>query len=212
VPTRDEIITFDDTPPPPGADPWVVVPKPGKIELAEYNPAWPAHAQDITARLEAALGVLAVRIEHVGSTSVPGLRAKPVIDLDVTVADPANEAQWLPQLEAVGYVLTVREPWWHEHRMLRGGHRPDDGVAPTDGGPVANIHIFGVDSAEPIRNIVFRNWLRADPTDRALYAAAKSAAAAAGGSSQHGMEYNARKQDTIREICRRAFHAAGLLD
>jgi GrpB-like predicted nucleotidyltransferase (UPF0157 family) len=62
----------------------------------------------------------ALRIEHVGSTSVPGLPAKPVIDLDLTVAAPAHEAGWLPQLQAAGFVLTVREPWWHEHRLVRG--------------------------------------------------------------------------------------------
>ena len=206
---RDRIIDFAPAPPP-HTDPWVVKPAIASIDVVEYDSRWPGQAQEATARLQTALGLRALRIEHVGSTSVPGLPAKPIIDLDVTVADPAEEQRWLPLLEAAGFVLTVREPWWHEPRMLRGGRRPDDSVAPTDGGPAANIHVFGPDSPGLMRHLVFRNWLRQSEADRRLYSAAKlDAAAAATGAGEHVADYNARKQAVIRDISARAFRATG---
>ena len=209
MPSREQLLNFANSRPA-GADPWVVRPANAPIGMVEYNSRWPAHAQEIAARLFAALGPRALRIEHVGSTAVPGLPAKPIIDLDLTVADSADEPVWLPQLEAAGFVLTVREPWWHEHRMLRGGRRPDDGIAPTDGGPAANIHVFGPDSPELVRHIVFRNWLRYDAEDRDRYAVAKrEAAAISTGQNEQVMDYNARKQDVIRDIYARALRAAG---
>ena len=210
MPSRDEILSLDEVPPPPGKSPWVVEPVPAPIEIVEYNLRWPTQAQEISEMVSAVLHQRALRIEHVGSTSVPGLAAKPVIDLDLTVADPSDEHGWLPQLRDAGFVLMVREPWWHEHRMLRGGQRVDDGHAPANAGPTTNLHVFGPDSPELIRHIVFRNWLRSDATDRELYAAAKRSAA--GGTAQHVMDYNARKQEAIREIYQRAFKAAGFLD
>ena len=204
-----QITEFSDAPP--SGNPWVVEPLPASIELAEYDPQWPAQAQDIIDRLARRLSMRAIRIDHVGSTSVEGLPAKPIIDLDVTVADPANEELWLGQLQDAGFVLTVREPWWYEHRMLRGGRRSDDRVRPTDGGPAANIHVFGPDSPELIRHLIFRNWLRSNADDRALYTAVKRAAASSHQKLDLIMDYNARKQTVIREIYERAFHAAGLL-
>ena len=139
-------------------------------------------------------------LEHVGSTSVPGLAAKPVIDVDLTVADPADEPAWLPALEAAGFTLVVREPWWHEHRALTG----ED--------PRCNVHVFGPDSPETIRHRLFRNWLIEHPEDLRLYRDAKlSAASAANAAGEHVMDYNARKEPVIRAIYDRAFRAAGLL-
>jgi GrpB-like predicted nucleotidyltransferase (UPF0157 family) len=212
VSTRDEILSFDEAPTPAGASPWVVEPTRAPIELVEYDEAWPARAVEVTARVVAALGTRALRVEHIGSTSVAGLAAKPVIDLDLTVADPEAEAGWLAHLEAAGFVLTVREPWWHGHRMLRGGVRSDDGATPSDGGPAVNLHVFGPDSPELVKHIVFRDWLRASVEDRDLYARTKRAAVAASGGDSTVMEYNARKQTVIREIYARAFAAAGFLD
>jgi len=201
MPTIDEILSFDDSPPPPGASPWVVEPVVAPITLVDYDPSWPAQAAAVAARIAAALGTRALRIEHVGSTSVPGLPAKPVIDLDLTVAAPAHEAGWLPQLQAAGFVLTVREPWWHEHRLVRGA------------APAANVHVFGPDSPETVKHTVFRDWLRSSAADRELYAAAKREAAEA---TTRGrglvMDYNQRKEGVIREIYGRAFRAAGFLD
>jgi GrpB-like predicted nucleotidyltransferase (UPF0157 family) len=210
MPSRSDILSFDVPPTPPGASPWVVEPLRVAIELAEYDPSWPVRAQETIERISAALGQRALRIEHVGSTAVPGLAAKPVIDLDLTVADPSDERHWLPQLQEAGFVLTVREPWWHEHRMLRGGQRADDGHAEGQAGQAVNLHVFGPDSPELVKHVVFRNWLRADATDRELYAATKREAA--NGPSQRVMEYNARKEFVIHEIYERAFRAAGFLD
>jgi GrpB-like predicted nucleotidyltransferase (UPF0157 family) len=210
VPTRDEILRFDEPAVPPGESPWVVPPVPSAIEVVEYDPRWPDAARRIIDRLRRALGTRAVRIEHVGSTAVPGLPAKPVIDLDLTVADPAAEQAWLPQLQAAGFVLTVREPWWHGHRLLRGGragggsHDGDDTELPS------NVHVFGPDSPELVKHVVFRDWLRADAADRDRYAAAKREAA--GGPEQRMTEYNARKEAVVHEVYERAFRAAGFLD
>ncbi len=138
-------------------------------------------------------------MEHVGSTAVPGLMAKPIIDLDLIVADPDREDEYLPALRAVGFVLRVREPWWYRHRMLRSEE------------PLANLHMWGYDSPEPVRHRIFRDWLRLNAHDRSVYAAAKqgalSAATALGEDVNH---YNERKSKTLREVYARAFVAAGL--
>jgi GrpB-like predicted nucleotidyltransferase (UPF0157 family) len=206
VPSRDQILSFHEAPPPPGESPWVVPPVPSAVEVVDYDPDWPAIAEKVVDGLRAALRQRALRIEHVGSTAVPGLAAKPVIDLDLTVADPGDERGWLPQLQEAGYVLTVREPWWHEHRLLRRGS-PDGSRTGAD--PAVNLHVFGPDSPELVKHVVFREWLRADAADRELYAAVKRSAAA--GPDQRVMDYNARKQAAVLDIYERAFTAAGFL-
>lgn len=210
MPTRDEILRFDDAPVPPGESPWVVAPEPSVVEVVEYDPSWPDAAQGIIDRLRSALGTRAVRIEHVGSTAVPGLPAKPVIDLDLTVADPEAEHAWLPQLQAAGFVLTVREPWWHGHRLLHGGRHGEGGGERDGVGLPSNVHVFGPDSPELVKHVVFRDWLRADAADRERYAAAKREAA--GGPEQRMTDYNARKEAVVHEVYQRAFRAAGFLD
>ena len=80
-----------------------------------------------------------LQLEHVGSTSVPGLAAKPVIDIDLTVADPGREQDYVPALGAIGFRLTIREPWWYDHRM------------PAADEPRCNLHVVGFDSPEPLR-------------------------------------------------------------
>jgi len=107
-----------------------------------------------------------VSIEHIGSTAVPGLAAKPVIDIDLVVADSADESSYVPQLETAGYRLIIREPNWHEHRCLKG---PDTNV---------NLHVFSPGSPEITRHLVFRDWLRAHPEDRDLYERTKRSLAA----------------------------------
>ena len=97
-------------------------------------------------------------------------------------------------LEPIGFRLTIREPWWHGHRALV-----------TDK-PRCNLHVFGFDSPEPIKHRIFRDWLRRNPGDRDRYAAAKrQAASEANAAGEHVMQYNARKQQVIREIYHRAF-------
>nr|WP_225983854.1 GrpB family protein [Epidermidibacterium keratini] len=169
------------------------------IVITEYDARWPATFEAVEARIRNALGSKALQIEHVGSTSVPGLAAKPVIDVDVVVADSAHEAAYVPALEDFGFALRVREPQWHEHRMLRGEDPP------------VNLHVFSPDCPEVIRHVMFRDWLREHPDDRASYAEIKRAAAAettsAGGVV---MDYNRRKEAVVREIYDRMFTAHGL--
>jgi GrpB-like predicted nucleotidyltransferase (UPF0157 family) len=202
MPSRAEIVSFDASPPPPGANAWL----PGAvkvtgIEVTDPDPDWPRRYDDLASRIRKALGWRVLQLEHVGSTSVPGLAAKPIIDIDLTVADPDREQDYVPALETTGFRLVIREPWWYGHRAL---------VADV---PRCNVHVFGFDSPEPVRHRIFRDWLRGNPQDRDRYAAAKrQAAAAANAAGEHVMQYNARKQQVVRDIYHRAFVAAGLLE
>ncbi|WP_375003600.1 GrpB family protein [Aeromicrobium sp. CTD01-1L150] len=201
MPTPQEITTFTDAEPPPGVSPWVdgAGPLTG-IEVVDPDPAWPQIYAFLDARIREALGDLVVDLAHVGSTAVPGLAAKPVIDIDLLVEQPAAEGSYVPALCSLGFTLVVREPWWSDHRCLRS----------VD--PMANLHVFGPDSPEPVRHRILRDHLRTSADDRDLYAAAKrDAAARANAEGEHVMQYNARKEPVVREIYSRAFAAAGLL-
>jgi GrpB-like predicted nucleotidyltransferase (UPF0157 family) len=201
MPSRAEIISFDDSPPPPGADAWVAgAARARDITIAEPDPDWPQHYAELAGRIRGALGWRVLQLEHVGSTSVPGLPAKPIIDIDLTVADPGREQDYVPALEAAEFTLVIREPWWYGHRAL------------TAGNPRCYLHVFGFDSPEPVRHRIFRDWLRGNAGDRDSYADIKrQAASEANAQGEHVMQYNARKQQLIREIYMRAFAAAGLL-
>lgn len=129
----------------------------GRVVLVEYDPAWPGLYEREAARIRGALGGVVVGLEHAGSTSVPGLAAKPVVDVVLTVADSADEVSYVPALEAVGYVLVVREPEWFEHRMFKG---PDTNV---------NLHVFTEGEPEVGRMLAFRDRLRGSVADRELY-------------------------------------------
>lgn len=133
----------------------------GTIHLAEYDPSWPELFDRHSERISAALGERALMIEHVGSTSVPGLPAKPTIDILLVVADSANEGSYLPALEAAAYVLRAREPDWHEHRMF-----VDDVPRPDR---TAQIHVLSDGSVEIERVLLFRDRLRTNQADRELY-------------------------------------------
>jgi GrpB-like predicted nucleotidyltransferase (UPF0157 family) len=171
------------------------------IELTDPDPGWPRRYDDLARRIRAALGWRVLQLEHVGSTAVPGLAAKPVIDIDLTVADPGREQDYIPALETIGFQLVIREPWRYGHRAL------------VTGEPRCNLHAFGSGSPEPVRHRIFRDWLRGNPADRDRYAAAKrQAASVANTAGEHVMQYNDRKQQVIREIYHRAFVAAGLLE
>lgn len=197
--TAEEIASFPDDTPPPGASPWVAGGPSPMVAVVDADPAWPTWFDRLDGLVRDALGPRVLQLDHIGSTSVPGLPAKPVIDLDLVVADPDDEERYVPALEAVGFVLWVREPWWDGHRLLRHAD------------PAANLHVFGPDSAGPWRDRVFRDWLRAHDDDRDRYAAVKREASdAAVGAGEHAMQYNARKQEVLRDIARRAFAAAGL--
>jgi GrpB-like predicted nucleotidyltransferase (UPF0157 family) len=195
VPTFAGITRHRD--PDPSENPWVNGPPPPEpVTIVAYDPSWPARFRLLADQICTALGAAVVDIEHVGSTSVPGLAAKDIIDIDLTVDDPRAEAVYLPALTGLGYVLTVRERTFHEHRCLRM----------TD--PRVNLHVFGPDCPETIRHRMFRDWLHEHPDDRERYEATKYSAVPGGGNV---MDYNRRKQAVIREIYDRLFRAAGML-
>ncbi len=137
----------------------------GRILIVNYDPQWPELFAREADRIRAVLGDRALRIEHTGSTSVPGLAAKPVIDMLLVVTDSANEDAYVRNLQAAGYVLRIRESNWYEHRMFQG---PDAEI---------NLHVFSSGCPEIDRMLMFRDWLRSNASDRDLYARTKLALA-----------------------------------
>jgi GrpB-like predicted nucleotidyltransferase (UPF0157 family) len=161
--------------------------EPRIVELAEYDPAWPARFEAERARIEAALGPVALRIEHIGSTAVPGLAAKPIVDVLVEVADPDDEPPYMPRLEAAGFALRVREP---RHRMFR---TPVHDV---------HVHVWPGGSAEGRDYLLLRDRLRSHAGDRQLYEDAKRALA---GRRWRDLNYYAEaKSPVIETITARA--------
>jgi GrpB-like predicted nucleotidyltransferase (UPF0157 family) len=162
----------------------------GPVVIADYDPAWPALFEREEGRLRDVLGAEILLLEHVGSTSVPGLGAKPVIDILLVVADPADEGRYLPPLEQAGYRLVIREPGWHEHRALKG---PDTDI---------NLHVHGPASPEIERHLRFRDHLRADDADRELYQRTKRELAARPWT--YIQQYADAKSAVVEEILRRS--------
>jgi GrpB-like predicted nucleotidyltransferase (UPF0157 family) len=162
-------------------------PEPGPVTLVAYDPAWPARYERERARILAALGDRVLAIEHVGSTSVPGLAAKPVVDIDVAVADPDDEAAFVPALVEAGYVLRVRDPG---HRMLR---TPEQDV---------HVHCWPPGDENMARDLRFRDRLRASPEDRAAYEARKRELA--GRDWAQRQDYADAKGPLIRAIAARS--------
>lgn len=160
------------------------------IVLADPDDAWPQLFQREGRRIEVALGDRALRVEHVGSTSVPGLAAKPVIDVILMVTDPDDEAAYVPPLEASGYLLRIREPGWFRHRLLA---RSDPGV---------NLHVFAPGCAEADRMIRFRDHLRTDPADREMYERTKRSLAARRWA--YVQDYADAKTEVIADVLGRA--------
>jgi len=165
----------------------------GKIEIADYDPQWPALYAREEERIRSILGDRVVRIEHAGSTSVPGLPAKPIIDIVLELPDAADEDRYLPDMEAAGYVLTIRETDWLEHRLFKG---PDTNV---------NLHVFGAGCEETDKMVLFRDWLRGNEADRDLYAAAKRELAAR--DWKYVQQYADAKTEVVQAILARAQEA-----
>jgi GrpB-like predicted nucleotidyltransferase (UPF0157 family) len=175
---------------------WVVEPPrlTGKLQVVDYDPRWPALFRREAARIRALLGERALRLEHIGSTSVPEPAAKPIIDILLVVADPADEPAYLPDLEAAGYVLVIREPEWFQHRCLKG---PDTNL---------NLHVHPPDSPEIERSLLFRERLRTAPEDRARYQRVKRELAQRDWT--YVQQYADAKTEVIEEIIARARGAA----
>jgi GrpB-like predicted nucleotidyltransferase (UPF0157 family) len=152
------------------------------IRLVEYDPQWPHRFEEEAKRIRTVLGQHALRIEHVGSTSVPGLTAKPIVDIVLVVTDSGNEIEYAPGLERVGYQLRIREPGWYEHRMFKGG------------GNEVNLHVFSAGCPEIDRMLIFRDRLRANEGDRELYGRTKRNLA------QQDWEYTQNYADAKTEV------------
>jgi GrpB-like predicted nucleotidyltransferase (UPF0157 family) len=164
------------------------------ILLVEYDPEWPHKFDEQAERICATLGECALRVEHVGSTSVRGLTAKPIIDIVLVVADSASEIEYTPALERTGYQLVIREPSWYEHRMFK---RASNDV---------NLHVFSAGCREIDRMLTFRDWLRTSEGDRELYARSKRALAKR--AWKYTQNYADAKTTVIEQIMSRARRGA----
>lgn len=167
-----------------------VTPHNAAIHLAPYNPAWPAQYAAEEAKIRAALGDAALVLEHVGSTSIPGISAKPILDILLAVADPADEDAYVPALTRQGYRLHLREPDLEQHRLMKG----DD--------PPVNLHIFTVGSKEIARMVGFRDRCRSHPEERRLYEETKRELAAR--TWRHVQHYANAKSEVVEAITARA--------
>jgi GrpB-like predicted nucleotidyltransferase (UPF0157 family) len=167
----------------------------GRILVADYDPQWPRMYTAEAAKIRDALGERALLLEHVGSTSVPGLAAKPLIDILLVVADTTDESAYVPALEAAGYVLRIREPDWYQHRLLRGTV------------PDVNLHVFSTGCEEIGRMLLMRDWLRADEADRELYARTKRELAQR--DWRYMQNYADAKTEVVTAILARARAATG---
>ena len=173
-------------------------PKPlsSPIEIADYDPRWPALFAREAATIRRALSSHALQVEHVGSTSVPGLAAKPIVDVLLVVADSADEAAYVPALAAAGYTLRIREPEWYEHRMLEGAVE----------GLTVHLHVFSAGCAESSRMLRFRDWLRNNDVDRSLYERTKRELAQQ--EWKYMQNYADAKTRVVEEIMARASRSA----
>jgi GrpB-like predicted nucleotidyltransferase (UPF0157 family) len=131
-----------------------------RLELVDYDGRWPGIFRDHQDRIRSALAGVVSAVEHIGSTSVPGLAAKPIIDVVVTVPDITAEEDYLDPLIVAGYELRVREPG---HRMVRTPARD------------AHVHILQRGNPDVDEYRLLRDHLRADADDRALYERTKRA-------------------------------------
>ena len=164
--------------------------EPQTIVVADYDPAWPERFRREEAKIRAALGEGALAVEHIGSTAVPGLAAKPIVDILLVVEDSADEPSYLFALEEAGYVLRVREPDFDEHRMFR---TPAKDV---------HVHVFSPGSPEIERYLLLRDHLHENEEDRKLYARTKRELASRDWPSmQH---YAEAKTEVIEGIIARA--------
>ena len=160
------------------------------IYLAPYDPAWPSLFTRLAKQIHEALGDAILLLEHVGSTSVPGLSAKPIIDMVLAVADSSDEASYVKPLEEKGYTLRIREPDWYEHRLLK----PPE----VEG----NLHVFSAGCEEIERMLLFRDWLRIHADDRLLYEETKRELAAR--TWKYTQNYGDAKTKVVQEILARA--------
>ncbi len=173
-----------------------LVPLVAPIQIVDYDPEWPRLYEREAERVQSTLGDRVLLIEHVGSTSVPGLAAKPKIDMLLVVANSADESAYVPALETAAYVLTIREPDWYEHRMFKG---PDTDI---------NLHVFSSGCREIDHMLLFRDWLRSNESDRRLYERTKRKLAR--NNWKYMQNYADAKTAVVKEILIRAQKNSGI--
>ena len=154
------------------------------VYLAPYDPAWPSLFNRLKKQIREALGDKILLLEHVGSTAVPGLSAKPIIDMVLVVFI------YVKPLEKKGYTLRNREPDWHEHRLLK----PPD----VEG----KLHVFSAGCEEIGQMLLFRDRLRNNTDDRLLYEETKRELAAR--TWKYRQNYADAKSEVVQEILARA--------
>ncbi|MDQ2684050.1 MAG: GrpB family protein [Chloroflexota bacterium] len=161
-----------------------------KVEIVPYDPGWPVRAVELGAHVATVLGDVLVRMEHVGSTSVPGLAAKPVIDLMPIVTGVTLVDALRPEFEAAGY------SWYGEFGLP--GRRYINRDDPDTGMRLCNVHMYAEDDPEVVRHLAFPRYLaiRSDLADE--YAAIKRRCAAENPADVHA--YNVCKSDWIRRV------------
>jgi GrpB-like predicted nucleotidyltransferase (UPF0157 family) len=160
------------------------------VEIHEYDPKWPRLYSREEERIRRVLGERVVRIGHAGSTSVPGLPAKSIVDIVLEVPDSSDELSYVPDMEAAGYRVVIREPEWYEHRVFKG---PDTNV---------NLHTFTAGCEEVDTMLLFRDHLRANAADRELYERTKRELAAY--PWKYVQQYADAKTAVVQEIMERA--------
>jgi GrpB-like predicted nucleotidyltransferase (UPF0157 family) len=168
------------------------------IHIVDYDPQWPRRFEREAGRIQSVLADRALRVEHVGSTAVPGLPAKPIIDMVLVVADSAEESEYAGPLENIGYQLHIREPGWRQHRMFKA---PEQDV---------NLHVFSASCPEIHRMLAFRDRLRSSESDRELYGRSKRALAQQ--EWKYTQNYADAKTAVIEEIMSRARSSAASCD
>ncbi len=162
----------------------------GPVRLADYDPGWPVAFEIEASRVRDLLADRVRLLEHVGSTSVPGLAAKPIIDMLLIVDDSADEPAYVPDMQDGGYVLRIREPDWFQHRMFI--REP----------PRTQIHTFSTGCPEIERMIAFRDRLRTHDDERLLYERTKRDLAAR--DWDYVQHYADAKGDVVEAIIARA--------
>ena len=165
------------------------------IYLAPYDPDWSSQFSQLANLIRGTLVEKILLLEHVDSTSVPGLSAKPIIDIVLAVANSADESSYVPLLEEKGFVLRIREPDWFEHRVLK---TPD--IA-------GNLHVFSVGCEEIDRMLAFRNWLQSHDDDCRFYEETKRELAAR--TWKDIQNYADAKSEFVQEILARALGSVG---
>jgi GrpB-like predicted nucleotidyltransferase (UPF0157 family) len=160
---------------------------PARVVVVDYDPAWPAMFRRVRERVAAALGPLALAVEHVGSTAVPGLAAKPIVDLDVVIADRGDLPEVVRRLRPLGY-----------HHQGDLGVPGREAFTTPAGWPAHHLYVCAAGSRPLLRHLAFRDALRADAATAVAYADLKRALAVRLGHDRAA--YTEAKSDFIERV------------